>query len=945
MEEINLNEQKNKEASAFQKMIPVALDMMMTSTKDIVFIKDRSLKYVCLSQMFADLLGIKDLKEAVGKTDFDLFEPDLAIQYYTEDIRLMESNEPIIDHIDQLPMKDGIIRYSSMSKYLLKDNYGNIIGIYGTGRDITDNREALKRLQLLINTIPGGLATYELLPDGIRTLYLSEGVYSITGYEKDDYDLANNNPFAFVADEDKEELQSQIYMMIRNGTPLNIFIRVIRKDGTKRWVNVRGTEIERRNGRIMVNAVVFDVHEQRLAELKIKQIEYDTQKRYQYEIQLRKKLMRDSVFYYQVNLNSGVIEEYESQYGDRTYMKKGTKLSYHTMEQIKSEIFPEDLDYVSENLYLKGLRASYQSGKKEYSITYRRLLGDGEYHWVRMDVIMIEKPDEGEPIAFLACSDIDRKKKDQLSIGTLLNKDIESIFHINIKTGIAYIAHMVESVNYNKVYDQFIFEQESEAACKSVVLEEDRDYFINFYHIDNLVQRLEHDPITSVNYRVTEDGTIHWKYANAYYIDDRKDTIVLTRRDVTKAFVEERQQNEALQAAVALANDANQAKSAFLSRMSHDIRTPLNAILAFSNKELLEGADQDKLREYLEKVNMSGDYLLGIINDVLDMSRIEQKCIKLNPEPYYLTDFEKTMHNVIDELSKNRNITFSMDISQAGMDGILVDHVRFNQIFVNLLSNAVKFTQIGGKVELIITELASKKNQKEIKRFIVKDNGIGMSREFIPHAFDSFNQEYRKDTSERNQGTGLGLSIVKELVTMMGGTIDLQSELNKGTVFTIDLPVEKVKAKKQTPILKVHDYSILNGTKILLGEDNDINTEIAKVLLQKYGVEVERAINGKEACQMFSESQIGYYQLILMDIRMPIMDGITATKIIREMDRADAKSVPIIAMTADAFSEDARVAFDAGMNAHLAKPIDPSKLYHTCCMYLGKDDLPIKRDL
>ena len=928
-----------EEVVTFRQMLPVALETMMSSTMDLAFIKDKSLHYVCASHVFAQMLNIDDEKEVRGKTDYDLFDKRLADQYYNEDLKLLENGEALIDQVERLPVMNGFIRYASVSKYLLKDAYGNIIGIYGTGRDITDNREALKRLQLLTNTIPGGLATYEIMQDGIRTLYLTEGVYGITGYDKEDYDIAHNNPFTIVAEEDREQLQSQIYMMIRNGTELNTNIRIVRKDGTKRWINVRGTETERRNNRLMVNVVLFDVHEQKLAEFKNRQAEFETQKRYQYELQLRKKLIMNSIYYYQVNLNDDIIEEYEAQDHNISYMKSGIRFSYVTKQYISAEILPEDLEKVKDRLFLRGLRSAFRKGEKAFSLSYRRKLFDNEYHWVMMDVILIEKVPEGVPIAFLACRDIDREKKDQLAIATLLNKDIEAIFHIHTKSGIAYIAHMVESANYNKVYDQFLFEQKSENACRNVVFEEDRDHYLKFCKIANLKELLEYDTIATLHYRVVEHGEVQWKYANAYYMDERKEVIVLTRRDVTKNSVEEQNQKKVLQAAVELANEANQAKSEFLSRMSHDIRTPLNAVLAFSNDELLAGADRDTLREYLRKVNMSGEYLLGIINDVLDMSRIEQKCIKLNPEPYYLLDFEKTMHNVIDELSKNRNIKFSMDTSKSGVNGIIVDHVRFNQIFINLLSNSVKFTPRGGKVELIIKELKQKKNDRVLKRFIVRDNGIGMSKEFIPHAFESFNQEYRKDTSERNQGTGLGLSIVKELVKMMGGTIKLQSELNKGTTFTIDLPIEGIELSQHVEKTQLHDYSIMQGKRILLGEDNDINTEIAKALLEKHGCIVERAANGKETCQLFSKAEVGYYHLILMDIRMPVMDGISATRKIREMDRPDAKLIPIIAMTADAFSEDERVAYEAGMNAHLAKPIDPEKLYGTCCEFIGKSSL------
>ena len=493
---------------------------------------------------------------------------------------------------------------------------------------------------------------------------------------------------------------------------------------------------------------------------------------------------------------------------------------------------------------------------------------------------------------------------------------------------------MQEAANYNKVYDSFDFEKECEIAKSKVVLKEDREAFIQFYDINNLKKLLSKDKLVSISYHVKENKSIYKKLVTAYYLDDQKSIIVLTRRDITKLAEEDQRQKKELQEAVERANAANKAKSDFLSHMSHDLRTPLNAVLAFSNPVLLDKASPEELRSYLNKVNVSGEYLLGIINDVLDMSRIEQNKVTLNPEPYYLVDFQNTINNVIGELSAKKNIEFIMDVHKASSKGIVVDRVRFNQIFVNLLSNAVKFTPSGGRVEFILDEEKRIEGNKVLCRFIVRDNGIGMSTDFIPHAFDSFHQEYRKDVAERYQGTGLGLPIVKELVRLMSGSIELVSEINCGTTFTVSIPFEEAELLMEKVPVPKQDYSRLCGIHILLVEDNEINLEIVQALLSKYECLVECAEDGEIAINKFKASPIGYYNIILMDIRMPGMDGITATKLIRTMDRSDARTVPIIATTADAFSEDEQLANDAGMNAHIAKPINPDRLYETCCRFV-----------
>lgn len=277
-----------------------------------------------------------------------------------------------------------------------------------------------------------------------------------------------------------------------------------------------------------------------------------------------------------------------------------------------------------------------------------------------------------------------------------------------------------------------------------------------------------------------------------------------------------------------------------------------------------------------------------------------------------------------------------MDMSKAGAGGIVIDPIRFNQIFINLLSNAIKFTPKGGKVIFSIEELEADEKEKVIKRFIVKDNGIGMSKAFIPHAFESFKQEYRKGIQERYQGTGLGLTIVQNLVKLMGGTIQLESELDKGTTFIIYLPLVPIDLMENVPKVRMTDYRILSGVRILLAEDNDLNTEIAVALLKKHGCIVECAQNGSVAYEKFKESSAGYYRIILMDIRMPIMDGLEATRQIRMLDRTDAKLVPIIAMTADAFNEDEQISLEAGMNAHIPKPVAPRMLFDVCSKFVKK---------
>ena len=657
---------------------------------------------------------------------------------------------------------------------------------------------------------------------------------------------------------------------------------------------------------------------------------------YEYELRLRKALIRDSFLYFRINLTTGDIEEYVCQADHNSEQKVGMNADEYLEKYVAPKIFSEDSEHVKSVLSPSALMDAYRRGEKTVSVIYRRLVSPEEYHWVRMSAIIIERSSDQSVIAFLHDKDIDKEKNAKHAIETILNEDIELVITVNVKTGMGEIAHVLEHVNYYHLESEFDFKEVFAKYANEVVIEADREAYIKFNDISNLQNELMYSLNTTFINRVNENGRIRRKITKAYYLDEQKKSIVLTRRDVTELYEGERRKRQELQNAIKKATQANHLKSEFLSHMSHDIRTPLNAILAFSNEGLLEGADEEQLRRYLQKVNLSGEYLLGIINDILDMSRMEQKRIRLNPEPYYLSEFERAIRNIMETLDVGKKIEFVMDTSKSGVTGILTDRFRLNQIFRNLLTNAVKFTPEGGKIGFSIEQKERIGENRYIKRFVVQDNGIGMSEEFLPYAFDSFHQEYRNDYPTKARGTGLGLSIVKELVNMMDGTIQVESAIYHGTAFTIDIPFDSIPQYEKKKKTEKKDYQVLKGRHILVVEDDDISAEIVRAFLEKYACDVTYAENGELAIQMFKESPIDYYDIILMDIQMPVMDGIVTTRKIRALNRKDAESVTIIAMTADAFSEDEQRSYGAGMNAHLAKPIEPVTLYDTCCGFINR---------
>lgn len=399
-------------------------------------------------------------------------------------------------------------------------------------------------------------------------------------------------------------------------------------------------------------------------------------------------------------------------------------------------------------------------------------------------------------------------------------------------------------------------------------------------------------------------------------------------------------QSRALSDALNAAEEANKAKTVFLSNMSHEIRTPMNAIIGLDNIALNDPETPEKTKEYLTKIGASADHLLDLINDILDMSRIESGKIVLNNEKFSLFKLLESINTMFYGQCEENRIRYNCTIGKEIDEYYIGDNMKIRQILINILGNAVKFTKEGGYVELSVIKKASYGNKTTLE-FTVKDNGIGMGREFIPHIFDAFAQEDNSNTNKYGS-SGLGLAITKNIVELMNGTIDVESEKGKGSAFTVTLTLDNAESVEtdnnkdelsdsgsSTKSSKTPDYSSLKDRRVLLAEDVAINTEIMMMILDSQGIKAEHAENGKVAFKMYTEHPEGYYDAILMDIRMPEMDGLEATAAIRNLDRKDSKTIPIIALSANAFDEDVQRSLQAGLNAHLTKPVQPEDLFNT----------------
>lgn len=385
------------------------------------------------------------------------------------------------------------------------------------------------------------------------------------------------------------------------------------------------------------------------------------------------------------------------------------------------------------------------------------------------------------------------------------------------------------------------------------------------------------------------------------------------------------------------AENASKEKSDFLSRMSHEIRTPMNGIIGMTHIAKMSLGNRGKLEDSLNKLDMSSRFLLALINDILDMARIESGKVELVEKEFNLLQLLDNIEIMFAQRAADNNIDF--DIIKKGLTGqaLIGDELRITQIIINIVSNAIKFTPAGGKIIFEIHQTPVDSSHINLQ-FAVSDTGVGMSKEFMKHMFEPFEQE--KQSIMQYSGTGLGLAICKNLLKMMHGTMTVKSRTGEGSTFTVCLTLEQ--SANENPVIlsgnekKADKPVLLAGCRILIAEDNEINAEIVMAILETTGALMEHVWTGRQAVDKFSASADGFYNLVLMDVQMPEMDGLEATRIIRNLPRTDAKTIPVIALTANAFRNDMEIAFQSGMNDYLSKPIDSDKLIRMIIASLGK---------
>ena len=450
-----------------------------------------------------------------------------------------------------------------------------------------------------------------------------------------------------------------------------------------------------------------------------------------------------------------------------------------------------------------------------------------------------------------------------------------------------------------------------------------------FYDLSTLKKRLEKEESIAVDYLATDNN---WHLARFIVQSRAEDGTARQVLLVIRVISEEKRREKYLIDAVEEANRANEAKSEFLSRMSHDIRTPMNAIMGFTRVARNHLHEPDKILDCLDKINLSGSNLQQLINDVLDISRIESGEFRIDSEPVKLSELCKLYEQNIRGTAEDKNQKFICNRHDIIYDTVLSDRLRIGQIYMNLLSNAVKYTPEGVTVELEVYEEPFPDKDKIRLVSIVRDNGIGMSEKFMKEMYSQFSRAI--DTRvNKVQGSGLGLAIVKKIVDQMNGTIEATSRLHEGTTFRVILDVPFIREQEvsettaEIPFFKLRPSRIIKT--LLIAEDNDLNYEILEEQLEMYGIHCVRAVNGKECVQLFEIDPSGTYDAILMDMQMPVMNGLDATRAIRRLPSPESKQIPIIALTANAYLEDVQKCKEAGMNDHMSKPVQIEQIIRT----------------
>lgn len=954
------------------------------------------------------------------------------------------------------------------------------------GKRFQLNEETIHIVEEIGRHMPGGFFIYKKeMPEEL--LYANRAVLNIFGCKnlEEFKELTGYTFKGMLHPDDYDTVSETIQRQVQENEEFMDYVeyRIIRRDGAVRWVDDYGhyTDTEAYGGIYYVFiSDITEKHERMESDKIIQQALIDALSESYRALWLLKDPESDDYERY-IRNGEGILVP------DKPELNGTGLADYAEIREyyIRHTVVPEDQERLRAELSRDRILSRLKE-RPHFSISYQRLMKDGGHRYYRIEVARANMPD-GRIGVVLGFRDVDEDVRDwqalqqqlqaqqllrerQDKLITALSSDYWSVYYIELDKdeGVCYQDH-TDIKDGLKVGERFPYLATVTEYANKYVTESYREEFLRFTYPDAIREALKEERVIAFRYMVSRNGKETYemtKIAGVRHPEDRDDHIVhavgLCFTDVDAETRKNMETAQTLNDALATAEQANRAKTAFLSSMSHEIRTPMNAIIGLDNIALNNPDLSPKTRESLEKISASAHHLLSIINDILDMSRIESGRMMIRQEEFYFTQTLEQVNTMISGQCRDKGLNYEYRIIGNVNDYYIGDDMKLRQVLINILGNAVKFTPAGGKVRFIVQNVARFEGNSTL-RFIISDTGIGMSKEYLPKIFDAFSQE---DSSSTNKygSTGLGMSITKSLVKLMNGNIEVESEKGRGTTFTVTVTLADSSRKaeeKETEHLQPQDMRVLvidddpvacehakvvmgqvgincetalsgregvemvrvrrarrepynlilvdwkmpemdgvettrqirsiigedatiiiltsynwydiadeaahagvdtfvpkplfaatvldefrnalqkkravmqnqkadlRGRRVLLAEDVAVNAEIMVMVLQMREIEADVAENGKIAVDKFAGHEPGYYDAILMDMRMPEMDGLEATHVIRGMDREDAKTIPIIALTANAFDEDVQRSLQAGLNAHLSKPVEADALFST----------------
>lgn len=664
--------------------------------------------------------------------------------------------------------------------------------------------------------------------------------------------------------------------------------------------------------------------------------------------QYKRAIVSDAILVFEFNLTKNLLMGNPLQrFGERIVRLRHAfdlpeKCSYDKfLDSVSWDLSDSEKEKFMANMDASYLMDAFITGKYELWFDINKPNFEGESFWTRNTVILTQEKDTGDILGLAVVKNItsnykrEKEKVYQLEIINALSIDYTNVFMVNLMTNRIRIVRMndVAGAFYSDELGEQYYDDALEFYIDVSVYADDRDMMRMAFSRDNILRQLIKRETFYVNFRSNINNKLQYMKLKVVRIGDIKETgnFLLAFMNVDDEIEHEMKQKKLLQDTLSMAESASHAKTMFLSNMSHDIRTPMNAIIGFTTLALNHISEQAMVKTYLDKIKSSSNHLLSLINDVLDMSRIESGKMKINKTVSTVEKIVGDVDTVMQSQIQMKHLEYSL-IKRGNLTRpVMMDGLRLNQILINIVGNAVKYTPEYGKVQFMITEMPSISDNTSSYQFRIKDNGIGMSKKFLEKIFTPFERDENKAIA-KIQGTGLGLAITKSLVDIMEGSIFVKSEEGKGSEFLVCFDLENAKEGELSVEEKkenVYESSVIDSFKdvrILLVEDNELNREIATELLKSVGFILDEAENGSQAVQMVNDSPAGYYKVILMDVMMPVMNGYESTKKIRSLEDKAKANVPIIAMTANAFEEDKNQAIECGMDKFVSKPFDINDL-------------------